>query len=141
MLLFQQSYFLKINTFPEELLFSEEQLFGSSYFFRKAMISSIFFFRKFHFQTYFNFLCNFKKEKWNIGITQQTLNVDSTLINLEITSRRRDIHVDSKLICQHWFIDKVQRWNNVDFGLTLKMILCSFRYAWKFKTFILSLKR
>ena len=35
---------------------------------------------------------------------------------------QRDIHVDATSICQCWFIDKIQRWNNVDFGLTLKTV-------------------
>ena len=102
MLLFQQSYFLKIKHFFRAATFSEDPIFGSSYFFRKAIISSIFFLRKFRFQSFFNFWCHFKKEKWNIGITQQTINVDSTLINVEITSRLRST----------WY----PRWFKVDFS-------------------------
>ena len=102
MLLFQQSYFLKIKHFFRAATFSEDLIFGSGYFFRKAIISSIFFLRKFRFQSFFNFWCHFKKEKWNIGITQQTINVDSTLINVEITSRLRST----------WY----PRWFKVDFS-------------------------
>ena len=68
--------------------------------------------------------------------SQQTLNVDSTLIYVEITSRRQ-----STWICQRWFVDKFQRWNNVDFGLTLKTILFSYHHALKIKIFKSTLKR
>ena len=54
---------------------------------------------------------------------------------------QRDIHVDSTSICQRWLIDKIQRWNNVDFGLTLKTILFSYHHALKIKIFISTLKR
>ena len=53
---------------------------------------------------------------------------------------QRDIHVDSTSIFQRWFIDQIQRWNNVDFGLTLKTILFLYHDAWKAKNFILTLK-
>ena len=49
---------------------------------------------------------------------------------------QRDIHVDSTSICQCWFIYKIQRWNNVDFGFTLKTILFLYHDAWKIKVYI-----
>ena len=54
---------------------------------------------------------------------------------------QRDIQVDSKSICQRWFIDKTQGWNNVDFALTPKTILFSYLDTWKVKVFVLTLKR
>ena len=54
---------------------------------------------------------------------------------------QRDIHVDSTSICQRWFTDQIQRWNNVDFGLTLKTSFFLYHEAWKIKIFILTLKR
>ena len=76
------------------------------------------------------------------GITQLTLNIDPVFIYIESRDvGQRDIHVDSTSICQHWFIVKTQRWNNVDFGLTLKTILLSYHHALKTKIFMLTLKR
>ena len=53
---------------------------------------------------------------------------------------KRDIRVDSTSNCQRSFIDKIQCWNYVGFGLTLKTILFFHNDAWKNKIFILTLK-
>ena len=82
-------------------------------------------------------------EAWKHNVSQQTFNVDSTLIYVEITWRRRSTWYPrySTSICQRWFMDQIQRWNNVDFGLTLETILFLHHDALKIKIFIFTLKR
>ena len=53
---------------------------------------------------------------------------------------QRDIHIDSTSICQRWFINKIQRWNNADFWLTQKTILLLYYDTWKIEIFVLTLK-
>ena len=68
------------------------------------------------------------KVKWFIlsiivnECSQQTRNVDSRLIYVDITSRRRSRWYPRwfNVIYQRWFLDQIQCWNNVDFGLILK---------------------
>ena len=64
--------------------------------------------------------------KMSVGVMSVLPGKHSTLIQRCYMLKQRrevgqpDIQVDSISICQRWFIDKTQRWNNVDFGLTLK---------------------
>ena len=75
--------------------------------------------------------------------SQQTLNVDSTLIYVEITSRHRSMwyprwfNVDLSTLIRRHISTLKRRW----FGLTLKTILFSYHRAWKIKIFLSSLKR
>ena len=46
-------------------------------------------------------------------------------------------NVDSTLICQSWFIDTIQRWNNIDSGLNWKTILFSYHDPQKKKNYII----
>ena len=79
-------------------------------------------------------LCFLWLSSWKIPSKHSTLIQRWYMLKERRDVGRRDIHVDSMLICQLWFIDKIQRWNNVDFRLTLNTILFSYHNALKLKS-------
>ena len=74
----------------------------------------------------------FSQDIWG-NVPQQALNVDSTYIYVEITSRRRTtwysrwFNVDLSTLLPR----SNSTLNNVDFGLSLKIVLFLYHDAWK----------